>query len=109
MLGYVFLSLAMFGTAAGQLCLKKHHTLEEKKIISVNFLVAMILFMSVPLFIYLSLQYLNFIIVFLSDAIVIAIVVIFSAIFLKEKINLEKIIGIAVIILGIVIINWRMI
>lgn len=108
MMGYIFLSLAIFGTTAGQLFLKKHHTLGEN-FFSVNFLFAIILFMSVPIFIYLSLEYLNFIIVFLSDAIVITIIVIFSTIFLKEKIYLEKIIGVILIVLGIFIINWRMI
>jgi len=98
-MGYLYLSLAIFGTSIGQLLLKKHNMQNSK--ISTYLIFALLLLVSVPIFIYLSLIYISFTIVFLSDLISIIIIVILSGIFLNESISNKKILGIVFIVLGI--------
>jgi len=103
MIGYIYLTLAVFGTSVGQLLLKQYN-MQSKKI-TFGLLAALLLLVSVPLFKYLSLQYISFAIVFLIDAIVIALIVLLSKIVLNEYIRKKKILGIAFVILGILMID----
>ena len=55
MIGYLYLTMAVFGTSVGQLLLKKHN-MQNNKLSSYLFF-ALLLLVSVPIFTYLSLQY----------------------------------------------------
>lgn len=105
-MGYVYLMLAILSTSFGQLLLKKYNISSIKKISSI-LVVSILLLISVPVYTYLSLQYISFAIVFISDAISIVLVVVISNIFLKEYLNQKKLIGIVFILLGIFILNWK--
>jgi len=107
MMGYLYLILAILGTSFGQIMLKKH-SMQEKKI-SLYLLISLVLFISVPFFIYLSLLYINFIIVFLSDAISIIAIVILSSVLLNETIDKNKAYGIIFILMGMIIIQRKLI
>jgi multidrug transporter EmrE-like cation transporter len=105
-MGYVYLMLAILSTSFGQLLLKKYNIPSIKKIPSI-LVASILLLISVPVYIYLALQYISFAIVFISDAISIILVVVISRIFLKEYLNQKKIIGIVLILVGIFILNWK--
>jgi multidrug transporter EmrE-like cation transporter len=104
--GYIYLTLAVLSTSFGQLLFKQNAPLLGKKV-STSLIISIFLLVSVPFYIYLSLQYINFAIVFLSDAISIIIIVVFSKFFLKEYLNSKKLIGIFFILIGICILNWK--
>ena len=105
MIGYLYLSLAIFGTSVGQLLLKKHNMQNSE--ISTSLIFALLLLVSVPILIYLSLIYISFTIVFLADALSIIVVVIISNIFLSESLNRKKLIGIGLIIIGIFMLKGK--
>jgi drug/metabolite transporter (DMT)-like permease len=97
--------MAVLGTSIGQLLLKKHNIQNNK--LSNYLFFALLLLVSVPIFIYLSLIYISFIIVFLSDALSIILVVTISNIFLKESLNKKKLIGIILIIVGMFMLKGK--
>ena len=105
-MGYLYLAFAIFGTSFGQIMLKKH-SMQDKRI-SLYLVISLILFVSVPLWTYLSLQFISFSLVFLSDAIAISLVVIFSSLFLNEKLSKNKSLAILSILLGIILLNGEM-
>jgi drug/metabolite transporter (DMT)-like permease len=105
MIGYLYLTLAIVGTSFGQLLLKKHSTIQKK--ITLYLFFSILLLISVPFLIYLSLMYISFAIVFLSDALSIILVVIISSIFLNESLNYTKIAGIILIVSGIYMLSGR--
>ena len=105
MIGYLYLGFAVFGTSIGQLLLKKYNMQNNR--ISTYLIFALLLLVSVPVFIYLSLIYINFTIVFLADSISIILVVIISNIFLSESLNRKKLIGIGLIIIGIFMLKGK--
>lgn len=107
MIGYLYLTLAIAGTSFGQLLLKKHGTHKQK--MTPYLFGSIVLLVSVPFFIYLSLMYISFAIVFLSDALAIMLVVIISNIFLNESLNYTKIAGILLIVSGIYMLSWRIV
>jgi drug/metabolite transporter (DMT)-like permease len=103
MIGYFYLTMAVLGTSIGQLLLKKHN-LQNNKLSSYLFF-ALLLLVSVPILTYLSLQYIDFIIVFLADALAISLIVFLSSMIIKDQINLKKLIGRFLIIVGIIMFN----
>jgi len=103
MIGYLYLFFALLGISLGQVMLKKH-SMQEKKI-SLYLVLSLILFIGVPIWTYLALQYIAFVFVFLSNALAISLVVLFSALFLNEKLNKHKILAIIFILLGILLLN----
>lgn len=107
MIGYLYLVLAILGTSIGQILLKKYSL--QKKRITIDLFFALLLLGLVPIFIYLSLRHISFLIVFIADALAIAMVVLMSKIALKENLNKNKITGILLIVIGILILKWKMI
>lgn len=103
MIGYLYLSFAIFGTSVGQLLLKKYN--QQTKKITLGLLLSLSLLVSVPLFTYLSLQYIDFVIVFLADAVAISLIVLLSKLILNENLGLQKIIGIILILLGLIMLK----
>lgn len=108
-MGYLYLFCAIISTSFGQLLLKKYNCALYKKIYSYDLIIAICLICSVPVFIFLSLKYLSFTIVFLSDALSIVLIVVISGIFLKENISLKKLLGVIFIIIGIFLLNGKIV
>jgi uncharacterized membrane protein len=95
---------AILSTSIGQLLLKKYNTNSKNYFI---LFFALGLLVSIPIWIYFSLKYLSFIVVFISDSLSIVLIVILSNIFLKEKLDLSKFFGILFIIIGIFMLKGR--
>ena len=101
--GYIFLLLLIIFTSFGQLFLKKHN-MQNKKM-SYDLILSLLFLVSIPLLSYLSLIYLDFFIVFLSNSLAIVLVVLISNIFLKEHLTRKKVFGIVMILIGMLILN----
>jgi multidrug transporter EmrE-like cation transporter len=97
--GYIF--LAQFFTAAAQLLYKKYYHAKKK----IYLILCIPTFCIVPFFNSLALRKIAIDKVYMAISLGITMVIIFSMIFLKEKLSKKDILAIFLIIIGIIIYN----
>ncbi|MGM0641819.1 MAG: EamA family transporter [Thermotogota bacterium] len=97
----IFLGLAVIFTALGQLLYKLYFTHKMRYFLTL----AIFCFLLVPLFNYRALTELTIDIVYLSTSIKVALVLLFSYIFLNEHVSKQQIWSSLFIIVGIILYN----
>lgn len=96
-----FLALAVLFTALGQLLYKLSFVHNKRYFLAL----AIFAFLFVPLFNYRALMDLTIDTVYLATSAIVVLVLLFSSVFLKERINKQRIVGAIFIILGITLYN----
>lgn len=97
----MFLALAVIFTALGQLLYKLYFSRKERYIV----VLAVLCFILVPLFNYQALTELTIDIVYLSTSVKVALVLLFSYLFLGEDITKQQIYSSLFIVAGIILYN----
>lgn len=97
--GFLFMSIVV--TAIGQLAFKLFALRGDLKFL----ILALSFFIQSPMFIVLSLLGLSMDVVFMADALTIALVFCFSVVVLKERLTTRSIRGLSFILMGIIIYN----
>jgi drug/metabolite transporter (DMT)-like permease len=97
----LFLALAVIFTALGQLLYKLYFSRKERYIV----VLAVLCFILVPLFNYQALTELTIDIVYLSTSVKVALVLLFSYLFLGEDITKQQIYSSLFIVAGIILYN----
>lgn len=97
----LFLALAVIFTALGQLLYKLYFSRKKRYIV----VLAVLCFILVPLFNYQALTELTIDIVYLSTSVKVALVLLFSYLFLGENITKQQIYSSLFIVAGIILYN----
>ena len=100
-LAIFFLVLAVIFTALGQLLYKLYFSRKRRYLV----VLAVFCFLLVPLFNYQALTELTIDVVYLSTSLKVALVLLFSYLFLNERINKQQIYSTLFIVIGIILYN----
>lgn len=98
-ISYFSLFAAIFSTALGQFFYKKYALSSKRQ----YFILTILLFLITPVCSFFALKNIPIDIVYVSTSLTIFIVVIFSRVFLNERIDKQRYLGIGLILLGVVL------
>lgn len=96
---YIYISLSVILTAAGQITFKTYSTSNKKALL----LLSLVLFLSVPILNFLSLKSLSIDAVYIANSLTILLVVALSKLYLNEPINRKALVGCLAIAAGVIL------